>query len=220
MLRRMGVEDGLYTHILTSGEATWMALRDRTDPWFARLGQRVYHLGPARDRNLLEGLDLALSATPDAADFVLNTGPDDDVHDPRALETFVAELQACRAAGLPMICANPDLEVMRGGVRILCAGALAAHYRMLGGDVACIGKPDPAIYRQALEMLGGAAAPVLAIGDSLRTDIAGAAGAGLDSVWVLGGIHAEAVGAGGAQAREAALQAGLAPAAAIPALRW
>jgi HAD superfamily hydrolase (TIGR01459 family) len=190
MLRRMGVPDRLYTHILTSGEATWLALRDRAHPWFARLGARVYHLGPKRDRNVLEALDLTIVGDPAAADFMLNTGPDDDVDDPRDLATFIPELDRCLAAGLPMICANPDLVVMRGEVRLICAGLLAQHYAAQGGDVFSLGKPDPAIYAMALHMLAVPPGRVLAIGDSLRTDIAGAAGAGIDSLWILGGIHA------------------------------
>ncbi len=221
MLQRMGVADGLYTDILTSGEATWLALRDRTEPWFARLGTRAYHLGPMRDRNVLDGLGLDVVGHPAEADFVLNTGPDDDVSDPRALSTFVPELAACLAAGLPMICANPDLMVMRGGVRLLCAGSLAAWYRAQDGDVFSLGKPDPAIYAMALDLLGVPAERVLAIGDSLHTDIAGAHGAGIDSLWVLGGIHAEAVSTADEEgACRLAAEEGLAPAAIIDRLAW
>ncbi len=220
MLRRMGVADTLYTAILTSGEATWLALRDRTDPWFARLGTRVYHLGPQRDRNVLEGLDLTIAAHPAEADFVVNTGPDDDMHDPGTLETFLPELQACLAARLPMICANPDLVVMRDGVRILCAGSLARHYAAIGGDVASLGKPDPAIYAMALAELRVPAGRVLAIGDSLHTDIGGAQGAGIDSLWVLGGIHGAALGGDDRLASAEAAAADLAPRAMIDVLKW
>ncbi len=220
MLRRLGVEDGLYGAILTSGEATWLALRDRSDPWFARLGRRVYHLGPQRDRNVLEGLDLEIVARPDEAAFVLNTGPDDDSHDPREMESFVPELQACFRAGLPMICANPDLVVMRAGVRILCAGALAEYYASLGGDVFSLGKPDPAIYRMALDVLGLPAERVLAIGDSLHTDIAGAAGAGIDSLWVLGGIHWDGFAGDPKAASGLAAELGLSPKYVLPRLEW
>ena len=220
MLRRMGVADHLYTGILTSGEATWLALRDRADPWFARLGTRVYHLGPQRDRNVLDALDLTVVARPAEAAFVVNTGPDDDMNDPGTLETFVPELQACLDARLPMICANPDLVVMRDGARILCAGSLAQHYAALGGDVVSLGKPDPAIYAMALGLLGVPAARVLAIGDSLHTDIGGAAGAGIDSVWVLGGIHAASVGDDDARASGAAAAQGVAPVAMMARLAW
>jgi HAD superfamily hydrolase (TIGR01459 family) len=222
MLRRMAISQDLYDSILTSGEAVHLALRDRTDPWFAALGKRVFHLGPQRDRNVVEGLDLALVETPEAADFLLNTGPDDH-RSPTDVAAFEAVLQDCARHGLPMICANPDLEVIRGGERVICAGALAARYEQMGGAVRSLGKPDPAIYGPVLTMLGTAKAVTLAVGDSLRTDISGAAHAGVDSCWVLGGIHGEALGsetvAGEAASREAAA-AGLAPVAMVRAFTW
>jgi len=220
MLRSMGIEDRLYAGILTSGEATWLALRDRTHPWFARLGNRVYHLGPQRDRNVMEDLNLIIVRAPDQADFVLNTGPDDAITNPRELAAFIPELEACRAFNLPMICANPDLVVVRAGVRILCAGSLAQHYKALGGDVFSLGKPDRAVYDLAIGCLGVAPNRVLAIGDSLHTDIAGAANAGIDSLWVLGGIHWEELCENPDRADEMACGAGLAPRFALPRLAW
>ena len=219
LLRALGVEDALYRDLLTSGEATWLALRERKDPWFAGLGKRLHHLGPERDRSTFEGLGLSLSDGPADADFVLNTGPDDH-RDGQTLEAFAPELDACLRAGLKMICANPDLEIVRGGARILCAGALAAYYTANGGDVRSIGKPDPAIYAQALNRLGVQPSRVLAIGDSLRTDIVGAATAGIDSVWVTGGIHAEELGDDPQAARNAADRAGLRPTAFMSQLAW
>ena len=219
MLRRMGVSDDLYTDILTSGEAVWLALRDRTDPWFARLGQHVYHLGPERDRSILDGLGLTRVDSPGRAEFVLNTGPDDDVADASSLDVFVPELQACLRASLPMICANPDLVVMRDGVRLLCAGTLAGYYREAGGDVESLGKPDPKIYAMALGMLDVPAGRVLAVGDSLHTDIAGAASAGLASAWVLGGIHNDVLHDRSA-AKALAVARGAAPSITIDHLAW
>lgn len=218
-MRAMGLGDELYAGIMTSGEATWQALSHRQDPWFAALGRRAFHLGPPRDAGTLENLDLIVVATPGEADFVLNTGPDATIG---STDTAVYEpiLQACRAAKLPMICANPDLEVILGGQRVICAGALALRYEELGGDVRYFGKPDPAIYGPVLAMLGKDPSRVLAIGDALRTDIAGAAASGLASCWVLGGIHGAELGNDTAQIRAAAAAAGLAPVATIPAFTW
>lgn len=224
MMRRMGIEDHLYTAILTSGEAVRQALIDPPDQWWANLGPRVFHLGPDRDRPILDGLPREIVRTPEGADFVLNTGPDDNL-DPTALAAFSPVLRDCARNRLPMICANPDLEVLRGGVRVLCAGALAVEYRELGGDVCSIGKPDPTIYRSALRQLGVPAGRVLAVGDALGTDIAGAAGSGLDSCWVLGGLHGAAlVGPDGrlspGLAEQFATDAGLRPVASIPSFTW
>lgn len=218
-LHAMGLAPGSWTAVVTSGEAAHAALAVRPDPWFRALGEQVFHLGPERDRGVMEGLGLQQVADPAAASFVLNTGPD-DLGDPGSVAEFEPVLRACRAASLPMLCANPDLEVIRGGRRIICAGALANRYAKLGGDVRQLGKPDPAIYGSVLDILGVSPDRVLAVGDSLRTDIAGAAAAGLDACWVLGGIHGEALGDEIAAVEALAGAAGLAPVAAIPTFRW
>jgi HAD superfamily hydrolase (TIGR01459 family) len=201
--------------VLTSGEATRQALLSPPDDWFATIGPKVLHIGPERDRPTLAGLPFEIADIPEEADFVLNTGPDD--HNPLEVSAYEAVLLAARKVGLKMICANPDLEIVRDGVRIPCAGALALRYEELGGDVRAFGKPDAAIYRPVLEMLGLPKERVLAVGDSLRTDIAGAKAAGIDSCWVLGGIHAAELGSDQGLIRGAATEAGLAPVACVPA---
>jgi HAD superfamily hydrolase (TIGR01459 family) len=115
------------------------------------------------------------------------------------------------AAGLPMICANPDLEVIRDGQRIICAGLLAQWYEAKGGQVINRGKPDPAIYAPTLALLGTAKHRTLAIGDSLRTDMAGAKAAGLDACWMLSGVDVSAADAA---------RAGIKPVATLPGFRW
>jgi HAD superfamily hydrolase (TIGR01459 family) len=105
-------------------------------------------------------------------------------------------LQA-RARKLPLICANPDIVVERGDRLIYCAGAVAELYRELGGEVIFYGKPHRPIYERAMELAAerhGHAVPparVLAIGDSVRTDLVGAHGFGIDCLFVTRGIHAE-----------------------------
>jgi HAD superfamily hydrolase (TIGR01459 family) len=217
-MRGMGIGEDLYTGIITSGEVTHRLLRDRDVPAFAALGRRLYHLGPERDRNVFADLDVAQVERPDQAEFLLNTGPDDS-RSPTDPAEYEDELQACRRAGLPMICANPDLEVIRGGRRLICAGALALRYEELGGTVLWVGKPDPSMYRPVLSLLGVPRNRVLAVGDALRTDIAGATAAGVDAAWVLGGIHAEEFFSP-ASAEAAARVAGLSPVAVLPAFRW
>ena len=224
MMRRMGIDDSLYTGILTSGEAVRRALRTPPDLWWTELGTRVFHLGPDRDRPVLEGLRLAIADTPAQADFVLNTGPDDH-RNPSDIAEFEPVLAECVRHRLKMICANPDLEVIRGGVRVLCAGALAVRYQALGGDVRSLGKPDPAIYQPVLELLGLPPGDVLAVGDSLRTDIAGAVGVDLAACWVLEGIHAAELRLPDGRfdtvkAEAAARGAGIMPMATIPRFIW
>jgi HAD superfamily hydrolase (TIGR01459 family) len=224
MMRGMGIPDDLYTGILTSGEATRRALRSPPDAWWSALGTRLYHLGPERDRPIFSDLPLIQAASPAEADFVLNTGPDDH-RNPSDMAEFEPVLRDCLAHKLPMICANPDLEVIRGGVRVLCAGSLAVRYEALGGSVRSLGKPDPAIYGPVLQDLGLTKDRVLAVGDSLRTDIAGAAAAGLAACWVLDGLHGESLRKpdGTYDAEEVATEArseGRAPIAAMARFSW
>ena len=184
----IGVPAGLYHHVMSSGEEAWRHLDRRDDPFYAALGRRCLHIGSERDMEIREGLGLQFVATAAEADFILNTGPagwDDTIED------YAALLDAALARDLPMVCANPDLVVMHGKKLALCAGALAQHYEERGGRVRWHGKPFPSVYDTCVGLLGVARNRILAVGDSLRTDIAGAAGAGIDSVFVCGGIHAD-----------------------------
>jgi len=184
----MGMPERFCAAIMSSGEATWLGLGDAA----RTIGRRCLHIGPDRDLSLLEGLDLEVASGPGAADFILNTGP---WRDEEQVADYEDLLGAAARRGLHMICANPDLEVIRGGRRIICAGALAQRYETLGGPVTYFGKPYPAIYDRCFEVLDLAdRSRILAIGDSLRTDIAGAAAAKIASALVLSGLHGHEVG--------------------------
>jgi HAD superfamily hydrolase (TIGR01459 family) len=210
-MRGIGIADDLYTGLMTSGEVTHRLLRDRPTPDLVALGRRLYHLGPERDRSVFADLDVEMVARPEDATCLLNTGPDDTLY-PRDPADHDDVLDACLRGGVPMLCANPDLEVIRGGRRVICGGALALRYAARGGAVIWVGKPDPAVYAPVLDMLALPRARVLAVGDALRTDIAGA-------VWVLGGIHAAELPTPAA-VEAAAGAAGLAPKFTLPAFRW
>lgn len=220
-LAAFGVARDLYRDIVSSGEASWELLRDRRSaeahPFFAGLGDRAFHLGPERDRSVTEGLELTLAATPAEAAFVINTGPDIQLG-PESVTPYDPVLRDCAAARLPMICVNPDREVVVAGQRLICAGALADRYRELGGGpVIEIGKPDPAIYGPVLRRLGLPRERVLAIGDGPHTDLLGAKAAGLDSAWVLNGLSA---GLDDAALDAAAKTAGVSPLVALRGFRW
>ena len=193
----VGVPVGLYHDVMSSGEEAWQHLKRREDPFYAALGRRCLHIGSERDLEIREGLGLDYVDAPADAQFVLNTGPagwDDRIED------YEPILREALAGGLPMVCANPDLVVQRGSTLHLCAGALAKWYEEAGGRVRWHGKPFRSVYDSCLVLLGiGERSRILAIGDSLRTDIAGAAGAGIDSLLIAGGIHADEFGLRGEQ---------------------
>ena len=119
---------------------------------------------------------------------------DDTTETPDNYRPLLLELAARQ---VPMLCANPDIKVDRGGKIIYCGGAVAGLYRELGGPVEYAGKPYPAIYataRAKLAALAGhdiALADVLAIGDGVHTDIAGGIRAGMRTIYIASPIHAQ-----------------------------
>ncbi|MBV8778175.1 MAG: TIGR01459 family HAD-type hydrolase [Alphaproteobacteria bacterium] len=192
----IGVPRDRYHAVMSSGEEAWQHLKRRDEPFYAGLGRRCLHICSGRDLEIRLGLDLDYVEDAAAADFILNTGPagwDDTIED------YAPLLRACRARDLKMVCANPDLMVNHGEKLALCAGALAVFYEQIGGAVRWHGKPYPSVYQSCFELLGIAdRSRVLAVGDSLRTDIAGANAAGIDSLLIAGqGIHAAEFAPGG-----------------------
>lgn len=184
-LDRIGVPRFAWDAIVSSGDAARALIG-------AYAGHPVYHLGPERDLALFDGLDVVLS-TPDAAESVACTGLfDDEVETP---EDYRELLTGLAQRALPMVCANPDLTVERGGKLVYCAGALAAIYEELGGKVAYAGKPYLPIYDMAFATIAGIKgraierSRILAIGDGIRTDIEGAAAAGISSVFITSSVH-------------------------------
>jgi HAD superfamily hydrolase (TIGR01459 family) len=181
--RHYGVPTDCYDAIVTSGIATRLDLVRRSKA--RRLS--MFHLGPARDSGIFEGLDIALVGI-DAAELVLNSGLFDDERE--TPEDYIERLESMKARDLLMICANPDWVVQRGGRLIWCAGALGARYEKLGGRVIYYGKPMKPIY-DLVRASAPQCARMLAIGDGLHTDVKGANAAGLDALFIADGVHGE-----------------------------
>jgi HAD superfamily hydrolase (TIGR01459 family) len=222
----MTILDGLkvpraaYDAIVSSGDVTRAIIA-------ARAGQSAFHVGPARDVPMFEGLDAPLASV-ETADYVVCSGLfNDNTETPQDYAPLIA---AMRARDLAMVCANPDIVVERGDKLVYCAGAIADLYAAAGGNVLYAGKPYRPIYEQAVAIaraLRGHETErtrLLAIGDSVRTDLKGAAAFGIDCLFVTAGIHAEELG-GRERPSAAALDdifaaAGLAPKAVTQRLVW
>ncbi len=185
-LTEMGIDRALYTGVFTSGEETWKYLKTRPDGLGQRLGRRVYSIMPDRDQGLLEGLDLQPVTEIGEASFVLVTGVEDEK---AQAKDFDPVLMLALRQSLPMLCANPDLVVHRGGVEEICAGAIAHRYESLGGRVVYHGKPHVKIYDVIFKALGAVRGRAIGVGDSYRTDMRGAQDAGAKGVLIAGGIH-------------------------------
>ena len=178
----VGNQRDSYDAILTSGDAARIMLAQ-----YGREGKKCFHLGPEKDADLVVGLEIEFTPS-EVADIVLLSGLYDDTSEtPDDYADLLAQL---KARDLPVICCNPDRMVQFGEQVIFCAGAVAELYENIGGKVIWVGKPHHLIYQQARKMLDamGAGGRVLAIGDGAKTDMVGAQQAGLDALFIAGGL--------------------------------
>lgn len=189
-LDKLHVPRETYDAIVSSGDVTRSVVESRH-------GQSLFHLGPERDRSIFTDLKVRFAPL-EAADYVVCSGLDnDEVETP---DDYRARLETMLKRKLFMVCANPDVVVERGPRLVYCAGALADLYGTMGGEVLYAGKPYRPIYDMALtkaQAVAGREVPasrVLALGDSVRTDLKGARALGVDFLFVTSGIHAEELG--------------------------
>jgi HAD superfamily hydrolase (TIGR01459 family) len=186
-LRKLGVPDDTYDALVSSGDLTRNYVAEHPT-------KAIFWLGPERDNSIHRGLD-PVFAPLERADYIICTGPFDD--ESESAEEYRGMMMQARERNLTLICANPDIVVERGDRLVYCAGAIAELYRELGGDVIFYGKPHRPIYERAMALAKerrGKDTPlnhVLAIGDSVRTDLAGAHAFGLDLLFLTRGIHSE-----------------------------
>jgi HAD superfamily hydrolase (TIGR01459 family) len=189
-LGRLHVPPETYDAIVSSGDVTRKVIEERR-------GQSLFHLGPDRDRSIFTGLNVHFAPL-ESADYVVCSGlEDDEVETP---DDYRGRLETMLERRLFMVCGNPDVVVERGPRLVYCAGAIADLYATMGGEVLYAGKPYRPIYDMALTGAEAAAGraialdKVLAVGDSVRTDLKGARALGVDFLFVTSGIHAEELG--------------------------
>jgi HAD superfamily hydrolase (TIGR01459 family) len=182
-----GVPSDIDDGMVTSGDVTRAMIA-------ANSNRNFFHLGPDRDFAVFEGLEVNRVKL-EQADIVVLTGLYDDTNE--TAEDYRQLLTQIKERDLPMICANPDIKVERGEDVIYAAGAIAALYEELGGNVAYAGKPYRPIYDLAMakinELAGRdiSAGQILAIGDGINTDIKGAIEAGIDPLFIPSGVHVD-----------------------------
>jgi HAD superfamily hydrolase (TIGR01459 family) len=186
-LRKLAVPDETYDAIVSSGDLTRHYVADHP-------GRKLFQLGPERDNGIYRGLDPIIGPL-EEADYIVCTGLFDD--ETETAEDYREMMLKARERSLPLICANPDIVVERGDRLIYCAGAIAELYREMGGEVIFYGKPHRPIYERAIALAVERReheiklSSVLAIGDSVRTDLAGAHAFGVACLFVTRGIHSE-----------------------------
>jgi HAD superfamily hydrolase (TIGR01459 family) len=189
-LERLHVPRETYDGMVSSGDVTRGVIEQHR-------GKSLCHIGPDRDHSIFTGLDVRFAPL-DSADYVVCSGLDDD--DVDTPEDYRGRLETMRKRNMLMVCGNPDVVVERGDRLVYCAGSIADLYATMGGEVLYAGKPYRPIYDMALAKAEAAAGKkpalkrVLAIGDSMRTDLKGANTLGVDFLFVTSGIHAEELG--------------------------
>lgn len=191
-LDKIGVADDSWDVIATSGDSARFAMFN------GAVGSKVYFIGQPHDQTFFDPLEIvedpvAIEQVPlEEAEGIVCCGPFDPQADPAVMRP---EFLYAKQKGLKLLCANPDIVVDRGDTREWCAGALAALYTEMGGESLYFGKPHPPIYdlaRRRLAALGKSVPDdrILCIGDGVLTDIRGAMGEDIDSLFISGGLAA------------------------------
>lgn len=189
-LVHFGVPGDAWDTIATSGDSARSAM------FRGVIGEKVYFIGEGRDQSFFKPLDLIedpieITQVPlDEATGIVCLGPFDPMADPFEMRP---QFLLAKQKGMKLLCANPDIVVDRGETREWCAGALAALYTEMGGESLYFGKPHPPIYDLARRRLSALGKPIaddriLAIGDGVLTDVAGAMGEDIDSLFITGGL--------------------------------
>ena len=188
--KKLGLNKDLYDGIITSGDISCEQINKKIH------GDSYFHLGPGKDLDLLERISIQRKDISSDFDFILCTGLlDDEIEIP---EKYKDQFEDFINKNLKLICANPDEIVYRGDKMISCAGGMAKYYSSLGGDTKSYGKPHQEIYDHVFntikkEGMCESKSEILAIGDSIKTDIYGAEKFGIDSIFIQDGIHKEAI---------------------------
>jgi len=186
-LNKVGVPREAYDAVVTSGDVTRGVIEANSE-------NLIYHIGPERDLGIFHGLNAVFTDLNNSGMVVCTGLINDEVETP---DNYAATLQTMKHRAMTMLCANPDIKVERGSKIVYCAGAIAQAYEALGCKVIYSGKPYMPIYELALETakkdLGKeiSNSNVLAIGDGVKTDIKGAAEAGIRSVFIASGVHVD-----------------------------
>lgn len=191
-IAKMGVPEDAWDTIATSGDSARAAM------FRGMVGSKVWFIGQPHDLTFFDPLHLIkdpveIERVPlEDAEGIICTGPFDPMADPADMRP---QFLMAKQMGLEMICANPDIVVDRGETREWCAGALAQLYTEMGGTAHYFGKPHPPVYDLAYRRLAETGASVdksriLAIGDGVRTDVLGAVGEEIDSLFITGGLAA------------------------------
>ncbi|MDG2475028.1 MAG: TIGR01459 family HAD-type hydrolase [Paracoccaceae bacterium] len=196
-IKKLGITIDHYDEIITSGDAAQFSLAS------GDFGQNIYHIGPQRDLcffNLHKFTHdhslINLVSISEASSIVCTGLFNDQTEDPSDYQNII---NLGIQNKLPLLCANPDIQVDYGHQRLWCAGAIADNYSKAGGESVYFGKPHKPIYDLAMSKLYDidssiSKSEIICIGDGILTDISGGISNNLDTLFVTGGLSSKDVG--------------------------
>ena len=195
-LSTFGISEKHFNDITTSGDAAQNSMLS------GDVGKNVFHLGPKRDLSFFTDIPPDLKSKNKIkivelihAEGIVCTGLFDDRTE--TPENYKNLIEYGIKKNLKLLCANPDIFVDVGDLRVWCAGGIAAAFSKAGGISIYCGKPHKEIYKlanQKLEMHNIKSPKILCIGDGINTDILGGENELLDTLFVCGGLSRNKVG--------------------------
>jgi HAD superfamily hydrolase (TIGR01459 family) len=176
-----------FSYVVSSGEVALQGVKAGAFGRDLATGSDVCVIGRVGDTYAFSTDDFTLVPRPEDAACVVIAGSDA----PRmSLDAYRSALAGAARIGVPAICVNPDLTMIRDGVLVPAPGAIARIYQDLGGRVDYVGKPYQAIFQSAHALFDRVPSNrVIMIGDSPEHDVAGAALMGFATLLVRTGIH-------------------------------
>jgi HAD superfamily hydrolase (TIGR01459 family) len=173
--------------LITSGDFFKHEVESGSSRLLGENCKKIYPLDQELNREILKDLKVTLVSNIEDADYFLILSSSTDLtEDAPKYKTF---FKKALALNKPAICPNPDKIVNHGDSLKYVNGHFADEYRRMGGKVVYFGKPHKEIYYYLLKKFSPPLNRIIAVGDSIETDMTGANKFGIDSLFVLNGIH-------------------------------
>ena len=190
-LSDFGYSKNFFLEIMTSGEMMWQSLVHLNHDFTRKLQKNCFYIfdkSKEDGKKYLEGLEkFNFVENIEEADFILGCTPNFNT-----TIDYIPVLTEAIKNMLPFVCANPDFVSVESDSSklVICMGAIAELYKNMGGAVFILGKPSCEIYEESTKKISNLdKSRILAVGDSLHHDIAGANNFGIDSLLITSGIH-------------------------------
>ena len=175
--------------LITSGDFFRFCYQHNIDKMFGP-DKKIYNLGGDFNTDLLEGLDTNYAPDISSANYIILSML---AQNESELAYWDKEMLQAITNNIPALCINPDMIASHGDNIHYTPGTFAKRYSDLGGGVYYYGKPYSPLYHYTLDSViketGIIKNKIIAIGDSLATDIKGATSYGIDSLLLLNGVH-------------------------------